>query len=342
MHYQNPAHLVSVVVPTRNRGDKLAEALRSVLAQTFSNFEIIVVNDGGMDVGPIVDALNGEGRISLFTHAEGKGAPAARNTGLRAAKGEYIAYLDDDDLFYPDHLETLVSGLETSGFVVAYTDACRAYQVFDNGQYVVEKREVPYSRDFNPDFLLVWNIAPIDCFMHARSCLNEVGVFDEALPPLEDWDLWIRLSRKFPFRHIKKVTCEVSWRSDGTSLTSGRRADFIRMTRNLYEKHVELAGTKAEVRALQRTHLSFLEEDYSHELRIQDLVQKACSDGRIEDPLVRELLSETLTMRERNTENRAAMINQERRIKELEEFAGSVRANPLFKMYHWLKHIGRA
>lgn len=314
----------------------------SVLAQSYQDFEIIVVNDGGGDVGAIVKAMDQADQIILMAHDEPKGAPAARNTGLGAAKGKYVAYLDDDDLYYPDHLATLVSFLESSDLAVAYTDACRAYQDFENGQYVTKKREVPYSRDFDLDEFLVSNLAPINCFMHARSCLTEVGLFDEALPPLEDWDFWIRLSRKFQFEHIRKVTCEVSWRTDGTSLTSARRADFARATRKVYEKHQELAKGKAGVIEAQKRTLVVLEAGYSEELRIQNLVDRLLSEKKEEDPLVRELLSLVLTLRDKSWEDRLAIAFQERKIIGLMAFVEKIRTNTLFKIYHWLKYRGRA
>ena len=108
------APLVSVIIPTYNRRQWLGGALESVLAQTHRNFEILVVNDGGADVGPVIETLNAAGRIRLINLPQKQGISAARNAGIRAAKGIYIAYLDDDDIFLPNHLKTLVEQLETT------------------------------------------------------------------------------------------------------------------------------------------------------------------------------------------------------------------------------------
>jgi O-antigen biosynthesis protein len=122
------APLVSVIVPTYNRPDMLAATLESILNQTYQRLEIIVVNDCGLEVENIAGWLNRQGNITYVRHACNRGLAAARNTGIKLARGKYLAYLDDDDLFYPDHLETLVTALEGSRFRVAYTDAHRAHQ----------------------------------------------------------------------------------------------------------------------------------------------------------------------------------------------------------------------
>jgi glycosyltransferase involved in cell wall biosynthesis len=139
--------LVSVIVPTCNRPDMLVAALQSILSQTYQHYEIIVVNDGGVDVGLIVGWLNRQGDMTYVRHDRHRGLAAARNTGLKLARGKYIAYLDDDDTFYPDHLETLVTFLEESDFEVAYTDAARTHQVKKLGRYEVTKQEPSSSCD---------------------------------------------------------------------------------------------------------------------------------------------------------------------------------------------------
>ncbi|HOD35758.1 MAG TPA: glycosyltransferase [Syntrophales bacterium] len=218
--------LVSVIVPTYNRPDMLDETLKSVLRQTFKDFEIIVINDGGADVEDRLKTLNTAGNIHYVRHERNRGLPAARNTGIRLARGKYIAYLDDDDVYYPDHLETLVSHLESNEHKVAYTDAHRAFQEKRNGRYQIVKKDVPYSFDFDYERILRDNFIPVLCVMHEKSCLGEVGLFDETLKSLEDWDLWMRMSRKFKFAHIPKVTCAFTWRQDGSTMTTGQSGEM--------------------------------------------------------------------------------------------------------------------
>lgn len=245
--------LVSVIVSTYNRPDQLAGTLRSILGQTYKNIEIVVVNDCGVEVENIVSFLNKENRITYVRHKKNKGLAAARNTGIKLAHGKYIAYLDDDDLYYPDHIETLVQLLESnSDYKAAYTDAHRAYQVNQNGVYVVTKRDVPYSFDFDYDRILQTNFVPVLCFLHERTCFDDVGFFDENLKRLEDWDLWIRLSRSFKIAHIKKVTCEFSWRTDGTTMTSGQEQEFVKAREQIAQKYRSLQSASASQAKFQK------------------------------------------------------------------------------------------
>jgi glycosyltransferase involved in cell wall biosynthesis len=247
--------LVSVIVPTYNRPGMLAGCLRSILHQTYPNVEIVVVNDGGTDIRKIIDPLNQQNKITSLEHHSNRGMAAARNTGIAAAKGKYIAYLDDDDSYLPHHIETLVSFLENSDCIVAYTDAHRAHIKTINGREAVKKRDVPYSFDFDSDRMLIQNYIPTLCVMHEKKCLDETGSFDEDLNVLEDWDLWIRMSRRYPFAHIRKITCEFAWRTDGKTMSSGRRTEFWRTVEIIYGKYRHLTEDKPRVRESQRIYL---------------------------------------------------------------------------------------
>jgi len=250
--------LVSVIVPTYNRPQMLVEAVQSILNQTYPRVEIIVVNDGGVEVEGLLSWLNRHGTITYVRHAVNRGLAAARNTGLRLARGKYVAYLDDDDLFYPEHLETLVSALEHSSCRVAYTDAYRAVQVQDRGRYVTVHREVGFSHDFDREELLVRNLFPVLCLMHERACLEEVGFFDETLSSHEDWDLWIRLSRREDFLHLPQVTAEFSWRTDGSTMSSAKPDDFVRTLQRVYAKHAALVADRPDLQARQRCFLEMV------------------------------------------------------------------------------------
>jgi len=247
--------LVSVIVPTYNRPEMLVQSIQSILDQTYRNHEIIVINDGGLEVESIVAWLNQQQNITYVRHGRNRGLGAARNTGIKLARGKYLAYLDDDDIFYPDHLETLVSFLETSDYRVAYTDALRALQVKKHGRYAIVERALLHSNDFDPDRLLVANQFPVLCLMHERACLEQAGLFDETLTTHEDWDLWIRLSFRDTFFHLRKVTGEYSWRNDGSTMTSSRKQDFVRTLEIIYAKYQEHLRDKPRTRAMQQQFL---------------------------------------------------------------------------------------
>jgi glycosyltransferase involved in cell wall biosynthesis len=247
--------LVSVIVPTYNRPEMLAGCLRSILNQTYPTVEIIVVNDGGVDVKKTIDSLNQQYKIALLQHPANRGMAAARNTGIAVARGKYIAYLDDDDSYLPHHIETLVNFLENNDCKAAYTDAYRTHIKTINGKDTVERQDVPYSIDFDSDRMLIQNYIPTLCVMHEKHCLDATGAFDEELTVLEDWDLWIRMSRRFPFAHIREITCEFVWRTDGKTMTSGRRTEFWRTVDIIYRKYRPLTQDKPRVRKSQRAYL---------------------------------------------------------------------------------------
>lgn len=252
--------LVSVIVPTHNRPQQLKRAITSVQSQTYDNIEIIVVNDAGTDAESVVRALGHHGDILYIRHGANKGLAAARNTGIGAAHGKYIAYLDDDDVYYPDHIETLVDALETTAYRVAHTQAHRSHQEKRGGDYIETKKVTPYTMDVTHDGLLVRNLVPVLCVMHERACLETVGYFDETLATHEDWDLWIRLSRQYEFLHVKRVTAQVTWRDDGTTMTSQRQQEFATVAETIYEKHRSFAVDKPEVLALQTQRLNALRQ----------------------------------------------------------------------------------
>src|SRR4030095_8045868 len=134
-------------------------------------------------------------------------------------------------------------------------DANRAHEVRQEGKPVVTHRDLPFSVDFNHDRILVGNFIPVLCVMHGRKCLEDVGLFDESLTTHEDWDLWIRLSRKYRFGHVRKTTCEFSWRTDGTSMTSSKQQDFLRTIEIIYTKTDEYAREKPHVLEARRRYL---------------------------------------------------------------------------------------
>lgn len=241
------ASLVSVIIPTKDRPEMLELAVKSVLDQTYKNLEIIVVNDGGVDVQTRLDQLNTRGNITYLKHPNNQERSAARNTGIHVAKGKYIAFLDDDDTYYPDHIQTLVEFLQNSDYQIAYTDAVMAEQERRDDKYITVNSSVPYSLDFDYDKILVSNYIPNLCLMYDKSCLDAVGLFDTSLHTHEDWDLIIKLSRRYRLAHIAKTTCEFTWREDGTTTTSRNRDDFSRTRKIIYDRYKHYAQYKPAI-----------------------------------------------------------------------------------------------
>ena len=272
---KKPTPKVSVIIPTCNRPDGLAEAIQSVVDQTYFHLEIIVINDDGIDVSNTINPFKTKREVKYVKHDHNKGLPAARNTGIRFSSGKYIAYLDDDDIFYPWHLDVLVNFLETNEFKVAFTEACQAYQTNENGKYITTKRDIPYAMDFDEDQILINNMMPVLCVMHQKSCLDEVGLFDENLTTHEDWDLWIRMSRKFRFAHIEDLTCEFRWREDSTTMSSAKREDFLWTMETIHAKYKNYTQDKPNVRLRQKKRMLEILED----IYLQNAVARVNSES---------------------------------------------------------------
>jgi glycosyltransferase involved in cell wall biosynthesis len=267
-----PLPLVSVIIPTYNRSQSLLEAIESVLIQEYKYFEIIVVNNGGVDVQHIINDLKGRGNIKYVRHDCNRGLAAARNTGICLSEGKYIAYLDDDDIFYPMHLEILVKYLENSSYKIAYTDAYFAYRKKEDGKYVTTHQDLPYSFDFDEDRILVCSPIPVICVMHQKSCLDEVGLFDEELKFYEDWDLCIRMSRKFKFAHIGGLTCEFRSKEDESTMTAKTRENSIWETKTIHDRYRHSARNRPKIFLEQNKNLvNKLEEVYQQDNLIKEL-----------------------------------------------------------------------
>jgi len=201
--------LVSIIVRAKDRPTLLANALRSIAEQTYANLEIVVVNDGGQDVKDVVTALSGEIPVTYIAHEKSEGRAAAANSGLKAARGAYLNFLDDDDIFLPDHVETLISYLAASDDKVAYSNVLNVYfsGPVNNPEHRI-KEELIFNLDFDPDILLFQNYIPLMSVLFSRDVLSKVEDLCEDLDLFEDWDFWIRVSRHFRFLHIDKVTAE--------------------------------------------------------------------------------------------------------------------------------------
>ena len=183
--------LVSVIVPTRNRTRLLRDALESVTRQTYPKWEIVVVNDGGEPIVPVVHAFNGP--IVAIDQKTGKGPAAARNAAIEAAKGDLLAFLDDDDIYRPGHLALLVEALRAGEAGFACTGVELVQETLSPGKRVETSRQrFMEGLRFTRALLLVRNFVPINSWGVRRDCWP-AGGFDESLHYLEDWDLLLRL-----------------------------------------------------------------------------------------------------------------------------------------------------
>jgi glycosyltransferase involved in cell wall biosynthesis len=181
---------VSIIIPTYNRSKLLPEAIESALAQTYPNVEIIVVDDGSTDNTAEVVAQYA-GKVTYVKQAN-QDVAAARNTGIRAASGEYLTFLDDDDLMMPTKIVRQVQVLASQPEVALVH--CRFYYANEDGEPVYRVGVLPEG-DVLPRLFwnnFVWMGAPLV----RRHCLDQVGWFDEQISAMvADWDMWLRIAQ---------------------------------------------------------------------------------------------------------------------------------------------------
>jgi len=188
---KNP--LVSVIIPTYNRGWILKETINSVLAQDFTDFELIVVDDGSTD--NTQDILSSYKEDIIVLQQQNKGVSSARNRGIVSASGQFIAFLDSDDLWLPKKLSTQVDFFNTNPDALI----CQTEEKWiRNGIRVnPKKRHKKLSGNIFEHSLYLCLVSPSAVIIR-RSLFEKAGMFDETLPACEDYDMWLRISCRYP------------------------------------------------------------------------------------------------------------------------------------------------
>ncbi len=190
---------VSVIIPTFNRADLLPQAIDSILYQSYTDFELIVVDDGSTDASQ--EILSGYRGKLRYLFQSNTGVSAARNLGIKKARGRYISFLDSDDLWLRDKLREQIGLMKSDpGIRVSYTD-----EIWMRGGKRVNqgKRHRKYSGWILKELLPICLISPSSVMME-RGVFEEVGLFDEGFPVCEDYDLWLRISSRMPIHLIEK------------------------------------------------------------------------------------------------------------------------------------------
>ncbi len=186
--------LISVIIPAYNASEFIGETLDSIFAQTFTNFEVILINDGSPDTADLERVLQGYASNLCYLKQENQGAAAARNTGLRAANGEFIAFLDADDTWLPTFLEKQMEFLQNSNADFVFCDALLVGDTSLAGRTFMQMQ--PSRGAATPENLLSVKVTVLTSTVVARkSPIFEVGLFDETIRRGHDFDLWLRLAK---------------------------------------------------------------------------------------------------------------------------------------------------
>lgn len=197
---------VSVVIATYNHAHLISRAIRSVLNQTYQNLELIIVDDGSTDnTEAVVNSIYDE-RIRYIRHEVNRGQPAARNTGIRASKGELIGFLDSDDRWLPEKLRRQVdkfaSASDGTGLVYG---GCMVVSE-ETGKPMA--RSLPVIRGHSFKEMLKVDFVTSPTPLVKRQCFDKAGLFDETFVVGEDWDMWTRIAEHYEFDFVTEVVAE--------------------------------------------------------------------------------------------------------------------------------------
>jgi glycosyltransferase involved in cell wall biosynthesis len=233
--------LVSVIIPTYNRASFIKETLRSVLAQTYQNFEIIIVDDGSTDDTKDVVKSIDDDRIN-YIYQNNSGQPAnPRNNGIKHSNGKYIAFLDSDDLWIPEKLEIQLDYFEKdSNLLLISSDAIKFPGIEEKMQNSKNNKLLTFKE------LIKQNLVFTSSVIMLKEVVDKVGVFDEdsRLRAVEDFDYWLRISKIRDNCVMVLKNCLFKYRLSEDSISDVSAADYLVNIHNKFlviaEKHNDI------------------------------------------------------------------------------------------------------
>jgi glycosyltransferase involved in cell wall biosynthesis len=225
--------LVSVIIPTYNRAHIIGRAIESVLKQTHTNFELIIIDDGSTDnTAEVVKSFDDE-RIKYIKHERNKGVATARNTGIGVSGGSYIAFQDSDDEWLPQKLEKQMAAFKNASpkTGIVYSGCLRISG--SKKTYIHPPVTTPKEGDIH-NSLLAGNFVTSQALIIKRECFEKAGMFNDEYVALEDWELWLRISKYYHFKYINEPLV-ISYQMPD-SLLANQNA-FIRGYELILERH---------------------------------------------------------------------------------------------------------
>lgn len=210
--------MVSIILPTYNRADILGKAIESVLGQTYPHFELLVVDDGSTDQTKEAVKRYPDERIRFCRLEQNGGQSKARNYGIRHARYAYLAFEDSDDLWQPDKLLIQMQRMErepSAGFCYHKI----RYRMDDGSELVLPTEQIALEKKSGDIFgqILYENLVPCPALLVKKDCIEAVGGFDESMKALEDYDLALKLSRKYQAVFVDEILLEAVSLAGGVS-----------------------------------------------------------------------------------------------------------------------------
>ncbi len=243
---------VSVIIPVYNGRGTIAAAVKSTLAQSFGDFDVLVVDDGSTDgTCDVVDSIH-DPRIKLIRHDRHRGAAAARNTGITAAPGTFLAFLDSDDVWLPEKLAKQISSMQNASLRIPATGTAYELHRVPSGSYTVRR---PQPNPTWLDSLLdVCGVSLGTTLVAYRRVFNEIGPFDNSLPLLEDWDWLLRYLCWYEFHVLPDVLAKVY-------VSGYERPEVVKTaTKHLFALHADQISRARGLREVRRFQASLLIE----------------------------------------------------------------------------------
>lgn len=259
---------VSIVLPVYNGERYLAQAIESILKQTYTNFELLIVNDCSNDRTPEIIDYYGrlDTRVKVINNEQNMKLPRSLNHGFEMASGQYFTWTSDDNLFLPEALRVMVNALENNSDVgMAYCD----YTLIDEQGNVIQKNSLD-----EPELLVGENCIGA-CFLYRADIARKIGGYDADLFLAEDYDYWLRIYREAKVTHVKENV--YLYRMHNQSLTSTRQQDIKRQTYRVIMKHFDLILSRIDkINVTKRNFYFDCFCDFAPEEKKQEMVNLLC------------------------------------------------------------------
>lgn len=229
MNHKEP--LVSVIIPIYNREKTLKRAINSAISQTYSNIEIILVDDGSIDNSVKIAKTYGSNNITIIELKRNQGASAARNTGIMAAKGEYVAFLDSDDEWLNNKLEKQIKYMLSNGFEASF---CAYYQCCNGERKLIPDPNVCSYEVLEENLnntLSYTNVIGTPALIVSRHIFDDIGMFDVNMPKIEDYEFAIRLAKRYKIGFLRDPLLYAYIQSDSLTVQNSDAQAFMVMLR---------------------------------------------------------------------------------------------------------------
>lgn len=227
--------MISIIIPTYNRPNRLENLLESIKEQTYKNFEVLVIDDNSTLKEKNKKICAKYSFVRFFLNKENKWAPYSRNKWIKNAKYDILCFVDDDDIWNKEKLEKQYNLISINNYWLVYTWA----NVIDHNWDIIYKMNKSYNWDISK-LLLIKNFIPSSSVMIKKECFKKVWFFDETFPACQDWEMWFRISKKYNIWVIKESLIDVNkhmwesiWKSKKASLW------YIKFTKKYYKDFIK-------------------------------------------------------------------------------------------------------